>query len=314
MRGQGAIHAHVAVAVALGASALGGLAPATVHAAVPAVLQTIPVGVHGYTVRLRARAGRTVVVLQRRVGRSVQEHRYDVKGAHFNAASGLDTAHVRASFGSGGRLDLSFHARGRRSHLDGPDPCGILGLYRDPAVTGRPGRVTGTFRFPVGDAYFGTLRRLGATAVLGRPARNSRAALASCPDFVYDGGSMILSSTIRNPRVADFAFTSFPHGAGNGPPETGEDVIVVTDAPSGTAHHVITGLGPASAFVEFDDYLNTIATGFGPFVSGSVRYVEGDQSTPGTVEGALTAHFDSIGARTSSTGEWKLYSFDSGSH
>lgn len=274
------------------------------------LLQSDPVTVGAYRLQLRvanhgARAGGDVV-LWRRTRTSRQEHRYHIDALNYSYTNDLRSARVRGTLRAGGHIDLVFHG-GAPARVNGADPCS------DDGAKGRRGRLTGKFRFPVGDKYFKTLRTIGRTAVLGPPRSN----VGDDPvcAFGTEGGAVYLASEDRG--AVRFSLV-----------DTGGPIFVnfTVRSPSGPAGRVIHSIdvrGPHGAFTESgvdtqaDDDTAHLAA-IPPFLTGALDYIStavDDRTnfgTVGTVSGTLRARFDSIGAVAPPAGRWALSLQDSG--
>ncbi|MEA2445760.1 MAG: hypothetical protein QOJ12_3052 [Thermoleophilales bacterium] len=255
--------------------------------------------------------GTVHVTLTRRVGTSVQAHRWSLGGKAFPSTLSFDgslkSGRVRADLGRFGSLDLRLTGTGSTAKVAPEVP--LRGASpntpaADGACTGESGKrraakISGTVELTLDKDFFGTLR----------PRRVTGASLESTP-------------SVRCPEAPAGAGTDVTLMSGGGPAHPGS--LKVTQATSGATTvdytvlqyqrtpgksgsinstsgalvtHQVTATGlPASTLTRAPDLSSATLTGSGAFFSGSGQFAAaGPQdfgSAMGTMSGGFTVRFD----------------------
>ena len=208
---------------------------------------------------------------------------YGLAGVSYTAAPDLSTAQIVASWGSHGRVALTFTASGpaKRSL-----PPGCTGR----ATLSRSGTLRGTLTAKLDKRFFKTFRRTSFKAALSQ----------SGSFFCGSGGGGFGGpglSTLGAGKLGRLQATFVRFGKG----KVMESASLTQQSAAGNwiLQHTISETAPASALSIAKDASSASGKGVSPFLSGTLlfRAVGTHTSTQatGTASGSFTAKFDSIG-------------------
>jgi hypothetical protein len=273
---------HVALGLAFGALTL----PAGASAGEWTRLTTRPVRVHGYLMTVSAdryalgSARLNVTFVGTRPSGSEQDT-YSFRDAAFSARSDLRSAKLTARLGRFGRLDLKFRPR----HLE--RSISLRAGCHATVDQVRHGVLEGSFKLKTRTRFFRTVRRHSFAARL-----DSTHMLRCERELV--GGEFVLSAT-----GASGSFAAAQRSSG----EVAERFSISDAIPPGwwsyafVTHTLLTRA--LSTFDVAQDLSSAHITGGSSYLRGSIDFAATTAPAPtqrgGTLSGALTARFDSIG-------------------
>lgn len=250
------------------------------------------------------------VTLKRRVGASVQAHRWTFSGRAFPATVSLDgslkSGRVRADLGRFGSLDLRLTATGATTKVApqvptrgaGPNAATPEGTCTAASGKRRGVKVSGTVDLTLDKGFFGTLRPrrvTGASVESTNTTRCEEAAVATTDATLKSGGgpahpgNLEVTQATSGATTVDYTVREYQRTPGRAGAINSTSGALVT--------HEVTATGlPASAFTRAADLSSATLTGSGAFLSGSAQFAAaGPQdfgTATGTMSGGLTVRFD----------------------
>jgi len=262
--------------------------PATAGAVVatPPTLSASLGSVKHYTVDFNATSFGAELDFIRTSHGATQSHalaNYSQSGVTYTAASDLSTAQITSSWGSHGKVSMTFTASGPAKKVLPPGCTGRAALSRT-------GTLSGTLTAKLDKRFFKTFKRTSFKATL------SQAGSFFCGTggggFGGPGLSILGAGKVGKLQVSFVRF-------GKGRVTESASVIQQSAAGNWSLRHTISETAPSSALSIAKDASSATAKGAAPFLSGTLRFravgTHTSTSATGTASGSFAAKFDSIG-------------------
>ena len=204
-------------------------------------------------------------------------------GVTYTAAADLSTAQIVASWGSHGRVAMTFTASGAAKRVLPPGCTGRAALSRT-------GTLRGTLTAKLDKRFFKTFKRTSFKATLSQPG----SFFCGTGSGGFGGPGL---STLGAGKVGKLQVSFIRFGKG----KVTENASLTQQSVAGNwqLRHTISETAPASALSIAKDASSASGKGVSPFLSGTLlfRAVGTHTSTQatGTASGSFTAKFDSIG-------------------
>jgi hypothetical protein len=223
-------------------------------------------------------------VFSRKVGAQQQIYVYnDSSAIHAQISSSLSSARVHATFGSAGKVSLSFHPQGGLTHQAFSGTGNLLGCKVSKQLT-RMGRATGSFSFNTG-SVFGTIH-----------GRDVAARLARYPKVSTCHTQRTMSLELNGPSGPSSAAENFLQAVHTGS-LTFVDATYQVQATSTDPFSLEALMAQVSgaAFSAAPSLSSASVSTHGSFLNGTARFTKTSSCNAhgafGSITGSIKAHF-----------------------